>query len=218
MVFMRGRRSAPGDRNRPERSGGASFCRMNSVLKRCAHLLAVLCLGSLGVHAETVTWTNTAGGAWSLAANWSPNKVPVAADTAQITNSGTYLVTLDSATEVTHLQVGAASGTQTFRLTPSGSLTVTGTATFATNAPVEWTGGTLHSSLTDPSLIAVNTPFTSTGLLDIPSGVTVFARIGGSNTIAGAVQLGTIAILHHGSRSGTFTTIVNPALATLVPT
>jgi photosystem II stability/assembly factor-like uncharacterized protein len=58
--------------------------------------------------------------------------------------------------------------------------------------------GTLRSTLTDPSLIAVNTPFTSTGLLDIPSGVTVFARIDGSNTIAGAVQLGTNATLTFG--------------------
>jgi hypothetical protein len=56
---------------------------MKSVVKCFVRVLAVVCLGLLVGHAETVTWTNTAGGAWSLAANWSPNKVPVAADTAQ---------------------------------------------------------------------------------------------------------------------------------------
>ncbi len=135
---------------------------MKSVLKRCVNFLAVLCLASLGVRAETVTWTNTAGGAWSLAANWSPNKVPVAADTAQITNSGTYLVTLDSAAGVTHLQVGAASGTQSFRLTSAGSLTVTGTAAFATNAPVEWAGGTLAGTGT----FQISGPLTLSGAGD----------------------------------------------------
>ena len=135
---------------------------MKSALKRFLCVVALPCLASLVSHAETVTWTDTAGGTWSTPANWSPNKVPVAADTAQVTNAGTYLVTLDSAAAVTHLQVGAASGTQTFRLTPAGSLTVSGTAAFGTNAPLEWTGGTLAGAGT----FQVAGPLTLSGAAD----------------------------------------------------
>ena len=33
-----------------------------------------------GVQAAVVTWTNGLGGKWSVAANWSPNGVPLAGD------------------------------------------------------------------------------------------------------------------------------------------
>lgn len=69
---------------------------MNSVLKRLLLVLSCACSGLFRGQAETVTWTNTAGGTWSVAANWSPNKVPAAADTALITTPGTYLVTVDN--------------------------------------------------------------------------------------------------------------------------
>ena len=35
-------------------------------------VLALLAIGSLA-HSATIIWTNTAGGNWSTAANWSPN-------------------------------------------------------------------------------------------------------------------------------------------------
>ncbi len=116
---------------------------MNSVLKRLLLILSCVCPSLFRGQAETVTWTNTAGGNWSVAANWSPNKVPAAADTAQITTPGTYIVNIESAASITQLQVGASSGAQTLRLTPSGSLTLGVTASFATNAPFEWSGGTI---------------------------------------------------------------------------
>lgn len=37
--------------------------------------------------AAEVVWTNTAGGNWNTAANWSPNQVPTAAENASITNT-----------------------------------------------------------------------------------------------------------------------------------
>jgi len=56
--------------------------------------------------AATLTWTNTLGGNWSVAANWSPHAVPGAADTANITTAGTYTVTLDANATVTALTLG----------------------------------------------------------------------------------------------------------------
>ena len=50
----------------------------------------VFCLNA--VHAATVTWTNTAGGNWAAAANWSPNQIPGSADQAVITTAGNYTV------------------------------------------------------------------------------------------------------------------------------
>lgn len=108
-------------------------------------LFAVIGFGLLFLtgRAETLTWANTAGGSWSQAVNWSPNKVPIAADTAQITTPGTYLVTIDTPASVTQLTVGAASGTQSVRLTPEGSITLTGAGSFKTNTAFDWNGGTL---------------------------------------------------------------------------
>jgi hypothetical protein len=42
---------------------------------------------------STITWTNTAGGDWSVAANWSSAGVPGAGDDVAITLPGSYLVT-----------------------------------------------------------------------------------------------------------------------------
>ena len=56
-------------------------------------VLALLALGNLA-HCTTITWTNPAGGGWNTAANWNPNSVPGATDTAIITNAG-VTVTLD---------------------------------------------------------------------------------------------------------------------------
>jgi hypothetical protein len=49
----------------------------------------------MGLHAATITWANTAGGNWSVAANWNPHQVPTNTDTALITTPGTYTVTFD---------------------------------------------------------------------------------------------------------------------------
>jgi len=77
--------------------------------------------------AATITWTNTSGGFWSDATNWSPNQVPGNTDNALITTPGTYTVTLDLApnfqntvTNAANLTLGAgggAAGVQTFLVT-----------------------------------------------------------------------------------------------------
>jgi hypothetical protein len=48
-----------------------------------------LALGSNNVRSATITWTNTSGGNWSVANNWSPNQVPTNADVVLITTPGT---------------------------------------------------------------------------------------------------------------------------------
>lgn len=79
-------------------------------------LSVVIVIHSGVVDAAQITWTNTAGGDWSDPANWSPNQVPGPADTASITNPGTYVVTLITNGTVGSLVLGGAgSGAQTLQ-------------------------------------------------------------------------------------------------------
>lgn len=63
--------------------------------------------------AETVTWTNTAGGNWSDAASWNPNKVPGQFDDVAVTTPGDYTVNVDASPNVKSLTLGAGGGAQT---------------------------------------------------------------------------------------------------------
>ncbi len=67
----------------------------------------------LPTQAATITWINTGGGNWSVAANWSPNQVPGPADDVLITAGGTYLVTQDTFVEISSLTLGGGTGEQT---------------------------------------------------------------------------------------------------------
>ena len=92
--------------------------------------LALLAIGNLA-HSANITWTNTSGGKWSVAANWSPNQVPGTNDSALITQLGTYTVVFDVSSYsggnyvyypsiVSNLTVGvgtSASGVQTLLIT-----------------------------------------------------------------------------------------------------
>lgn len=95
----------------------------------------------------TVTWTNTAGGAWQTAANWSPNQVPGAADTALITTPGTYNITLSANVTVSEFTLGGASGKQTITLT-SHDLKATTQGTIAANGEVVMQGGGFEGNVT----------------------------------------------------------------------
>lgn len=72
-------------------------------------MAAVILVSALtGVYADTMTWTNTAGGSFQTAANWSPtNRIPGGLDTAQFNTSyaGTYTVTLDESVNVTNVTI-----------------------------------------------------------------------------------------------------------------
>src|ERR1039458_6782581 len=116
--------------------------------------------------AASITWTNTVSGGWNTAANWNPNTVPGASDTAIITNAG-VTVTLDISPTVGGIILGTnGAGTVTLSLAgqtlmldgpltvnPSGSFTVdSGVLVGNTNAVLQgmigWSAGTLGGILT----------------------------------------------------------------------
>src|SRR5438552_3477061 len=129
--------------------------------------VALLAIFITPCHPSTITWTNSASGGWNTAANWNPNSVPGAADTAIITNAG-VTVSLNGATTVGGIILGTNGvGTVTLSLAgqtlalngpltvnPSGSFTVDSGALSGNSASaklsgtVGWTGGRLAGILT----------------------------------------------------------------------
>jgi hypothetical protein len=110
--------------------------------------------------AATVSWTNTAGGNWSTAANWSGGVLPTAADDVLITAAGTYTVTQDVHATVASVTLGGASGRQ--HLTNVAAvLAVTGASAILNNGVLGLNGGQLNG----PGAYSV------TGTLHWPSGV-----------------------------------------------
>src|SRR5437867_1236488 len=77
--------------------------------KGCVTALVAGVLSCASVRAADLVWTNTAGGNWSVAANWSPNQAPSTNDTAWITNNGTYTVTVNTSITVSNLFLGGTS-------------------------------------------------------------------------------------------------------------
>src|SRR5271169_6696639 len=90
-----------------------------------AVLLGLLAWASMPAHASGCmnSWTNTAGGSWSTASNWSKGTVPSSSEEVCITASGTYTVTMGStaSTTVKALTIGGTSGTQTLLTTSTVS-------------------------------------------------------------------------------------------------
>ena len=107
--------------------------------------LFIVVLGSHLAHSATITWTNTSGGNWSVAANWSPNQVPTNTDNVLITTPGTYTVTLDvvnsgigtNANTLT-LGAGGSSGVHSFLMPylSSGSVLIVSSQVLVTNGGV----------------------------------------------------------------------------------
>ena len=71
--------------------------------------------GATRTWAETIVWSNPAGGEWTVAANWSPPRVPGPTDTAVIDSPGTYAVTTRQGGNAGRVELGAEAdqGTQT---------------------------------------------------------------------------------------------------------
>ncbi|MHC1766506.1 MAG: hypothetical protein AB9869_19750 [Verrucomicrobiia bacterium] len=102
----------------------------------------------LSAHAEVVVWTNPAGGNWNAAANWTPSRVPGPGDSAVITNTGSYEVTINAHASIAALVVGGDSGIQTLSLARSIRLTLDGPGVIATNGQLNLTGDDLRGSNT----------------------------------------------------------------------
>ena len=107
-------------------------------------MLAGLLLGGPG-RAAQIVWTNTSGGYWNDAVNWSPNQVPSSADDAVIAASGTYAVTLNTSPTVSSLTLGGASGQQTLTTT-SYTLTLTNASAINVNGVFNLNGGSLTAT------------------------------------------------------------------------
>src|SRR6185369_7618224 len=122
--------------------------RFSSCLTPVRALILLVVLGGfpIGGIAGTLVWTNTAGGAWTNAANWSPNQVPAAADEAFITNAGVYTVTI-TANASASLTLGGVGGTATIQHT-AGSLNLGSASRIAAGGNLTWSGGTLAGALT----------------------------------------------------------------------
>src|SRR5262249_50022263 len=116
----------------------------------CVFALITLALFTSLVPAATITWTNTDGGFWSDAVNWSPNQVPTAGDSAVITAPGTYAVNSPGSVEVGSFTLGGARGEQTLSLAVILS-NVTACVVNA-NGILSVTGGTVQG----PGLVTVN--------------------------------------------------------------
>ncbi len=140
--------------------GGMSFVPFLQAFLIFTLFLALSCTAS----ATTFIWTNTVSGNWNAVTNWSPNGVPGVGDTAIISTSGTYAITVNATESIGTLTMSAASGTQTLNLTAgtftigsastgnanavlqiSGSATLTGAGSLVLAGPLNWSAGTIKN-------------------------------------------------------------------------
>ena len=74
------------------------------------------------VCAETITWSNTAGGLWNSAANWTPAKIPAPGDDVIIHAAGSNKITVTTDASISSLTLGTGSelvlGSGTLALKP----------------------------------------------------------------------------------------------------
>jgi hypothetical protein len=134
--------------------------------------LAVLLMrGFIPAQGATITWTNTSGGSWNVAANWSPNQVPGVADTALIETSGTYTVTLNANAQIGGFTLGGTSGVQ-YLTVNSCTLSFTNGGTVAANGVFTLNASTLTGLVTDSG--AFN--WTNGGYISGGSSVTILSN------------------------------------------
>ena len=70
-------------------------------MPRIIYFLTFLLIGVLGLQGATITWTNSAGGAWNTASNWSPATVPGANDDVIINNLSSSTKTITNVPNIT---------------------------------------------------------------------------------------------------------------------
>src|SRR5713101_4745192 len=157
--------------------------------------------------ADTITWTNLSGGNWSRAANWNPNHVPSANDTALITLATYNIVRLDISVTVSNLTLGGDSGLHELAIN-GATLTISGLGIITSNGGCDLANGALNGGglLTvegalnwSGGALGTAVDITSSGVLTTTgTGTRFFA--GSSFNNAGTVdaQSGTLSILSVG--------------------
>ena len=97
-------------------------------------------------NATIKTWTNTLGGSWFAPVNWSPNGVPGPVDIVNITNDGTYTVSIPTGSvAVASINLGGSSGAQTLAMDTAESLT--NAASIRANGIFNMSSGSLFGSV-----------------------------------------------------------------------
>lgn len=154
---------------------------MKRVVISCFWRVALVLALVIPGRAATITWTNTAAGYWSMPANWSPNQVPGAGDTAVIPIAATNGAILDMTASVQNLILnGGAVYTTDYSY---DTLTV--------NGQINWTNGILGCLVTnngvmtlagtkgvDYSLLAY---FYNAGTINLASGNLLINYCGGNS-------------------------------------
>ncbi len=138
------------------------------------------------------TWINSAGGNWNKAANWSPNGVPGSADSAAITMTGSYTVTVNDTESVGTLTLGASTEdatAQTLNLS-SGTFTVNTAGTGTAQGNLNVSGATL----TGAGALSLAGPLNGTaGTIDATVEFNGGAVNGNMNMNGALVNSGTLA-------------------------
>ncbi|MGA3179438.1 MAG: YDG domain-containing protein [Verrucomicrobiota bacterium] len=173
---------------KPNESSSALVLRFASLL-----VAASLLVSTPAARATAFTWTNTSGGNWSSAANWSPNGLPGGGDSAAITTTGNYTVAVNSAQSIGTLTLGASTGDGTvqtlniqsgaFSLNNASGGTAQGALSISGGA-LTWNGGALSGVTT----VGIN------GVLNIAAG---------GNT----VRFSSLTLTNNGTVNWTNTTI-----------
>ena len=195
-----------------------------------ARILIFCLVAACASPAAVITWTNTNGGYWSVADNWSPNTVPSTNDTAAITSPGTYTVLLNTSPVIAGFVLGGDGGAQTVT-TAEQTLTLNGTGVIGVRGHFELSGvalaGTSQISLAGVmnwvwGSIHTNAAITvaTNGQLNIGSGAQFSKVLYGSVTNAGTITwtpYGSLIIAGalHNRAGGLFDAQVNVALIKL---
>ncbi len=191
---------------------------LQTSIARSARLVAVALLAPLAVaiwapaaaraSGCTNEWKTAASGSWTVASNWSADKVPGSEEEVCITKEGAYTVMLTaSSASVKSLTLGAGSGSSTQTLSEESS--ASGSASLSSSAGIAIGA---HGAL----------KLTSTGLLanaDILSGATVLnegtisvlaGASGGERRLEASIDnKGTVALATGASFSNGSTTFTN---------
>ena len=156
----------------------------------------------------TNTFTNTSGGSWFTAGNWSKEKVPTSGEEVCITERGNYTVEMAQGPSVTvkTLTVGALSGTQTLDVeSTSGAnavLTTSEGLAIGADGQVVMT----NASDSDQNSVTLSGPITNAGLLACEKG----NGAGGSRTLDGNLtNTGTIDVDKNTEFNGESTSFTN---------
>ena len=74
-------------------------------------MMVSLLTAAASARANSYIWINLNGGNWGVAGNWSPNGIPGGSDSAAITMTGNYTVTVNSNQSIGTLRWGRRVGT-----------------------------------------------------------------------------------------------------------